>query len=57
MKWWNGFLVKMDVASPVVTGFSDTEHFGMEGSVQFNLKRKIFPVYEISLSAPPKPIS
>ncbi|HPD59821.1 MAG TPA: DUF6048 family protein [Paludibacteraceae bacterium] len=54
VKWWNGFLVKMDVASPVITGFSDTEHFGMEGSVQFNLKRKIFPVYEIGFGGADK---
>jgi hypothetical protein len=54
VKWWNGFLVKMDVVSPGVPGFSDTEHFGMEGSAQFNLKRKIFPVYEIGFGGADK---
>ena len=48
--WWNGFRVELDVAAPIFTVIGISESYATEGAVQFNLKRKYFPVVELGVS-------
>jgi hypothetical protein len=48
--WWRGMLVQVDVASPVVSFFSNGESYSYEAGAQISLKQKYYPIVELGFA-------
>jgi hypothetical protein len=54
VKLYNGFTVQVDAASLVSSAISDGTTHSIEGAVQFNLKKKYYPVIELGYAGADK---
>jgi len=54
VKFFNGFTVQVDVASLVTTALKLGDSYSMEGAIQFDLKKKYYPVFELGIAGADK---
>lgn len=52
--FFNGFTVQIDAASLVTTALIHGDSYSMEGAVQFNLKKKYYPIIEFGFAGADK---
>jgi len=53
-KFWNGFRVDVDAASVVQTLAGSKQTYSMESSIQFDLKHRYYPVFELGIGGADK---
>lgn len=54
VKLFNGFTVQVDVASLATTALKLGDSYSMEGGIQFDLKKKYYPVFELGVAGADK---
>ena len=50
VRFFNGFTVQVDVASLATTALKLGDSYSMEGGIQFDLKKKYYPVFELGVA-------